>query len=180
MSKPPFNFKPAPRPAVDPDLARQMAAESADLGFTRTTSAPKPDVPTEGATAPLAEGPVEQPAERATAQPAEGEKAPSVKGTVARSAERAKARRANIAMGQGRNVSVARPPDGATAQTAKGPFAPVAGTVKLEVQDPLWTELRVAAAKRRVSIRYLVHEALAAQGYTVNLDEIPPDGRRVR
>lgn len=199
MSKPPFNFKPAPRPARDPDLARRMAEESADLGFSRTTSAPKvepADQSSEGPTAPLPESAnepspdsaighlpqqaIEQPAEEPTAPEPERATAPSGKGLVARSSERPKARRANVPSGQGRNAVIARANDGTTAQLAKGHFGDIAGTVKLDVSDPLWTELRMAAARRRVSIRYLVHEALEAYGYTVDLSLIPEDGRRLR
>lgn len=222
MSKSPFDFKPAPRPRVDPDAARQMAAESADLGFTRTTSVPRidpslsgggepqagtdsapaplPDSPTEplpqGPDAQAAEGeiepsvdrPTEPPDDEASARPTKRAKAPSSNSddgllsnrSRMRSAEGAKARRAMRAIAQGRNPAVARPLDGATAQLAKGHFASIAGTVKLDVQEPLWTELRVQAAMRRVSIRYLVHEALANYGYTVDLDDIPKDGRRER
>ena len=36
------------------------------------------------------------------------------------------------------------------------------------------------AIKRRVTVKFLVLEALAAKGYDVDLDAIPEDGRRLR
>lgn len=199
MSKPPTLFKPAPRPQRDPELAKRMSEEVADLGFDRTTSAPRPDPieqPPEGPTAPLPEGPNAPSAdsaighlpqqasalssERPSALTSEGERTPSRSRAIAPSVDRPKGRRGNAPSGRTRNPAIARANDGATAQLAKGHFAPVAGTVKLDVQDPLWTELRLAAARRRVSIRYLVHEALEMAGYPVDLSLIPEDGRRER
>ena len=39
---------------------------------------------------------------------------------------------------------------------------------------------RQEALNRRVTVRYLVLEALAAKGYRVDLEAIPEDGRRIR
>jgi hypothetical protein len=38
----------------------------------------------------------------------------------------------------------------------------------------------MAALKRRVTVKFLVLEALAAKGYAIDLDAIPEDGRRLR
>ena len=63
--------------------------------------------------------------------------------------------------------------------------APVTATkrgpaLKLDVPDEVWTELRFAALSRRVTVRFLVLEALAAKGYGVDLSATPEDGRRIR
>ncbi|MGE7157534.1 hypothetical protein ACQKJ1_27955 [Methylorubrum rhodesianum] len=46
--------------------------------------------------------------------------------------------------------------------------------------EAVWTELRQAALNRRVTVKYLVLEALAAKGYKVDLNAVPEDGRRNR
>ena len=68
-----------------------------------------------------------------------------------------------------------------TAQEPKAPLAPVKGTaLKFEVPDTVWTALRQEALNRRVTVKYLVLEALAAKGYNVDLAAVPEDGRRLR
>ena len=68
-----------------------------------------------------------------------------------------------------------------TAQEPKAPIAPVKGTaLKFEVPDLVWTALRQEALNRRVTVKYLVLEALAAKGYNVDLAAVPEDGRRLR
>ncbi len=58
---------------------------------------------------------------------------------------------------------------------------PKGGVLKCDVGDDLFEELRVAAVRRRVTVKYLLVEALAAQGYThADLSAIPKDGRRDR
>jgi hypothetical protein len=52
--------------------------------------------------------------------------------------------------------------------------------LRLDVPQDLWLDLKVTAAKRRVSVRWLVLEALERAGYDVALNDIPEDGRRVR
>lgn len=116
MSKPPFLPSPRPRPHTSPEDARQLAAATSDLGFTRASNAP-----------------------RAEPRPAEATET------------RASARR--------------------------GAKAPV---LKVEVPDPVWTALRQEALDRRVTVKYLILEALAAKGYAFDLSAIPKDGRRLR
>lgn len=66
-------------------------------------------------------------------------------------------------------------------QEAKAPLTPTKGTaLKFEVPDAVWTELRQEALNRRVTVKYLVLEALAAKGYNVDLAAVPEDGRRLR
>ncbi|KQP53646.1 hypothetical protein ASF41_23265 [Methylobacterium sp. Leaf111] len=55
-----------------------------------------------------------------------------------------------------------------------------ATVLKVEVPDPVWTALRQEALDRRVTVKYLVLEALAAKGYAFDLSAIPKDGRRLR
>ena len=57
---------------------------------------------------------------------------------------------------------------------------PKAAVLKVEVPDPVWTALRQEALDRRVTVKYLVLEALAAKGYAFDLSAIPQDGRRLR
>ena len=60
--------------------------------------------------------------------------------------------------------------------------AEIAGSaaLKFEVPGDLWTALKVEAAQRRVTVKFLVLEALSKQGYAVDLDAVPEDGRRLR
>ena len=68
-----------------------------------------------------------------------------------------------------------------TAQEPKASLAPLKGTaLKFEVPDTVWTALRQEALNRRVTVKYLVLEALAAKGYNVDLAAVPEDGRRLR
>lgn len=69
----------------------------------------------------------------------------------------------------------------AIAQAPKSPIAPPKGAaLKFEVPDEVWTALRQEALNRRVTVKYLVLEALAAKGYSVDLSAVPEDGRRLR
>jgi hypothetical protein len=77
--------------------------------------------------------------------------------------------------------------DGTAAVAPKAPLAPATpaaspkGTaLKFEVPDTAWTALRQEALNRRVTVKYLVLEALAAKGYNVDLAAVPEDGRRLR
>ena len=72
-------------------------------------------------------------------------------------------------------------PISARAQAPKSPIAPPKGAaLKFEVPDEVWTALRQEALNRRVTVKYLVLEALAAKGYSVDLSAVPEDGRRIR
>lgn len=63
----------------------------------------------------------------------------------------------------------------------KTPNAPIKGAaLKFEVPDEVWIALRQEALNRRVTVKYLVLEALAAKGYNVDLSTVPEDGRRIR
>ena len=70
------------------------------------------------------------------------------------------------------------------ATIAQAPKSSVAATkvtaLKFEVPDEVWVALRQEALNRRVTVKYLVLEALAAKGYNVNLSAVPEDGRRIR
>ena len=67
------------------------------------------------------------------------------------------------------------------AQAPKTPIAPAKlPALKFEVPDEVWIALRQEALNRRVTVKYLVLEALAAKGYNVNLSDVPEDGRRLR
>ena len=69
----------------------------------------------------------------------------------------------------------------ASAQEPKRAFAPnKTAALKFEVPDEVWIALRQEALNRRVTVRYLVLEALAAKGYSVDLAAVPEDGRRLR
>jgi hypothetical protein len=72
-------------------------------------------------------------------------------------------------------------PIAAIAQMPKSPIAPAKGVaLKFEVPDEVWVALRQEALNRRVTVKYLVLEALAAKGYKVDLSAVPEDGRRIR
>src|SRR5688500_8693579 len=72
-------------------------------------------------------------------------------------------------------------PAAPTPQAPKSPIAPAKGAaLKFEVPDGVWLALRQEALNRRVTVKYLVLEALAAKGYNVDLSAVPEDGRRIR
>lgn len=52
--------------------------------------------------------------------------------------------------------------------------------LKFDVPDAVWQALRHEALNRRVTVKYLVLEALADKGYQVDLSAVPEDGRRLR
>jgi hypothetical protein len=52
--------------------------------------------------------------------------------------------------------------------------------LRLDVPEDLWRDLKIKAAERRVTVRWLVLEALEQAGYAVATGAIPEDGRRVR
>jgi hypothetical protein len=67
------------------------------------------------------------------------------------------------------------------AQAPKSSIAsPKRAALKFEVPDEVWIALRQEALNRRVTVKYLVLEALAAKGYNVDLSAVPEDGRRIR
>jgi hypothetical protein len=53
-------------------------------------------------------------------------------------------------------------------------------TLKVAMPDDIWNALRLEALNRRVTVRYLVMEALAAKGYDIDLSQVAEDGRRLR
>lgn len=53
-------------------------------------------------------------------------------------------------------------------------------SLKFVIDDELSTALKLDAVKRRVTVKYLVLEALAEKGYPVDLANQPEDGRRAR
>jgi len=133
MSKPPFLPSPRPRPHTSPEDARQLAAATGDLGFTRASSAPQDS--------PAATRILDEP------RPAEATETVPSRPTKARASAKRRVK------------------------------APV---LKVEVPDPVWKALRQEALDRRVTVKYLILEALAAKGYAFDLSSIPKDGRRLR
>ena len=79
---------------------------------------------------------------------------------------------------------IAVPAPDPTSNIAQAPKSPIAhskgAALKFEVPDEVWTALRQEALNRRVTVKYLVLEALAAKGYSVDLSTVPEDGRRLR
>lgn len=75
----------------------------------------------------------------------------------------------------------AGPPTQKRAASSGDDTTPKGGVLKCDVGDELFEELRVAAVRRRVTVKYLLVEALAAHGYRhADLAVIPKDGRRDR
>lgn len=68
------------------------------------------------------------------------------------------------------------------------PVAPVAAaqaadrntSIKFEIDEALATALKYEAVRRRVTVKYLILEALAAKDFPVDLASQPEDGRRIR
>ncbi|GGL35857.1 hypothetical protein [Caulobacter rhizosphaerae] len=53
-------------------------------------------------------------------------------------------------------------------------------SLKFVIDDALSTALKLDAVRRRVTVKYLVLEALAEKGYPVDLANLHEDGRRLR
>jgi len=67
--------------------------------------------------------------------------------------------------------------------TPAAPSPAPAGTrrpIKIEVSDPLFEALTVAAARQKVTKRYLILSALRDAGYPVEDADFQEDGRRLR
>ncbi len=73
-----------------------------------------------------------------------------------------------------------KPRPAAKAPKATPDVAEASRTLRFDVSDDLWTALKLASVHRRVTVRYLLLEALSKAGYAVDLDTVPEDGRRVR
>lgn len=52
--------------------------------------------------------------------------------------------------------------------------------LKFSIPEEVWTELRQRALDERVTVKFLVLRALARDGFAIDLDNLPEDGRRVR
>ncbi len=84
-------------------------------------------------------------------------------------------------------MKAAEPPSQRLASKAAKRTAPAAevvpermATLKVAMPDKIWDALRHEALNRRVTVKYLVLEALAAKGYEVDLSTVAEDGRRLR
>jgi hypothetical protein len=76
---------------------------------------------------------------------------------------------------------VPEPAPSASAAPAIRPAPPERqATLKVAMDDETWTALRHEALNRRVTVKYLVMEALAEKGYAVDLSKVAEDGRRLR
>ena len=157
-SKPTAAFMPSPRPRprTSPEDAQLLAAATGDLGFTRASNAPE-----------AAGKPRPKPSK---AQEPKTPLAP-LDGAVAEDAP------AQDVLAQ--DASPEEIPVKEIPVKQAGP-APRASSLKFEVPDQVWFALRQEALNRRVTVRYLVLEALAAKGYAVDLSAVPEDGRRLR
>lgn len=65
-------------------------------------------------------------------------------------------------------------------EPAAEPIAERMASLKVAMPDETWQALRHEALNRRVTVKYLVMEALAAKGYDVDLSKVAEDGRRLR
>lgn len=156
-----FMPSPRPRPRTSPEDAQLLAAATGDLGFTRASNAPE-----------AAGKPRPKPSK---AQEPKTPLAP-LDGAVA---EDASAQDVLAQDASPEEISAKESPTKEIPVKQAGP-APRASSLKFEVPDQVWFALRQEALNRRVTVRYLVLEALAAKGYAVDLSAVPEDGRRLR
>lgn len=75
-----------------------------------------------------------------------------------------------------RGIPSLTPPPAAPSPAPAGDRRPI----KIEVSDPLFEALTVAAAKQKVTKRYLILSALRDAGYPVEDTDFQEDGRRLR
>ncbi len=148
-------FQPAPRPRPINDGAATAALKEAtrDLGFGRTSS-DMSAVEAEPQAKPAAPVPPPSPAPSPAPTP-RAVAQPQAKLKIAKRAEA-------IAP-----VVAADPGDRST-------------SIKFEIDEALSTALKFEAVRRRVTVKYLILEALAAKDFPVDLANQPQDGRRVR
>lgn len=154
-------FMPAPRPSprVSPEDAAALSQEMAAFGFGRPTVAePAPERAQN--TAPAPSPGVEKPSGRR-----EKPRKPALRGAQK--------------PGPGLDAADADLPGAPRPVAADDPFGKGL-PLRLDVPEALWIDLKMAAARRRVTVRWLVLEALEAAGYDVAARTIPLDGRRVR
>ncbi len=150
-------FQPAPRPQRinDAGTAEALRKATEDLGFNRTTSAPA-SAP-EPALAPVAK-----------VEPAPSPSAPAVAATrVPKVAAAAPAPRA-------------APKPKAVRSAPASDFSERETSLKFTIDDELSTALKLEGVNRRVTVKFLVLEALAEKGYPVDLTTLQEDGRRAR
>jgi hypothetical protein len=81
-------------------------------------------------------------------------------------------------------ASAAGAPPSSSAQRLKADHpvsaAPGLASIKVDVPQAAWASLKIEAIRRRVTVKFLVLEALASQGYEIDLANVPQDGRRLR
>jgi hypothetical protein len=79
-----------------------------------------------------------------------------------------------------RPAKASAPAKAPQAAKAAAPTRDRKAALKIEMDDETWTGLRHEALNRRVTVKYLVMEALAEKGYAIDLTQVAEDGRRVR
>ncbi|GAF80960.1 unnamed protein product [marine sediment metagenome] len=152
-------FQPAPRPQRinDAGTAEALRKATEDLGFNRTTSAPASAA--EPALAPVARV---EPALSAPASAPASASNPAPKVAAAAPAPRA------------------APKPKAVKPAPASNFSERETSLKFVIDDELSTALKLDAVKRRVTVKFLVLEALAEKGYPIDLATLQEDGRRAR
>jgi hypothetical protein len=141
---------------MSPEDTKRLQEATQDLGFGRPTGSPQTPSATSEATPEPAAGASAEVHAESQPNPARAPQPNKAKAVAAKAA-----------------ATASRP--SATPATGYKDAA-----LKISVPDDLWNSLRMEALKRRVTVKFLVLEALAAKGYDVDLDAIPEDGRRLR
>lgn len=154
-TRPSFQPAPRPRPINPAGGAEALQEATRDLGFTRKTSA-------EEVAPPEAQVSFAAPAQPAPA-PATAS-APIMAPQTATPAVVAKA------------ASKSKPPK----VEPTSAFEDRETSIKFAISDELSTALKLDAVQRRVTVKYIILEALAAKGYPIDLVNLPQDGRRAK
>ena len=149
-------FMPAPRPVARASAGEVAELERAvaELGFGRASSPPQGAEPA-------------APSREAAPKPPAARPRPS------------RSRAAPVSPGVRDEASLAELPGAPRPVPAHDPFGKGL-PLRLDVPEALWIDLKTRAVQRRVTVRWLVLEALEAAGYDVSSRTIPLDGRRVR
>lgn len=156
--RPSFQPAPRPRPINPAGSAEALQEATRDLGFTRKTSP-------EEATPPEAQASVAAPAKPALA-PAP---APVIAPRAAQPA----------LVGPNPVAKIAPKPKTAKVEPAPS-YEDRETSIKFAISDELSTALKLDAVQRRVTVKYIILEALAEKGYPIDLVNLPQDGRRAR
>lgn len=184
MNTPKPLFMPAPRPSarVSNDEARRLVEAASDLGFGRGSAeeAPLSAAPIAQALAPQALSP------QTLAPPSKIAEPPRPAASPKPTPSALTAKKAASTPDLADNSPLRGDWFGYAPEPVPQPPRPeavpeyCAQTLRLDIPDEAWRALKITSVHRKVTVKFLILEALVRAGYPIDLDAIPEDGRRLR